>query len=201
MAARFGVPHISTGDMFRDHMSRGTPLGEQALQFVQKGALVPDDVVLRMVEERISRPDSRTGFVLDGFPRTQPQAEALDQLLRQRTPEQLIVLHLVVDTDQLLRRLTGRRTCSVGGEIYNIYDRPPKVAGRCDNDGGELFQRADDREEVIRERLNAYQVQTQPLVDYYSGRGVLVDVDAMGSLTAVTERVLRVLGRAHSDAH
>ena len=195
VAARFGVPHVSTGDMFRDHMARGTPLGEQARRFVQNGALVPDDAVLGMVEERISRPDCRRGFVMDGFPRTQPQAEALDESLRQRFWAPPRVVHLVLDADQLLRRLTGRRTCAVCGEIYNIYDRPPKVAGRCDNDGGELFQRADDREEVIRERLSAYQAQTRPLVDYYRARGVLADVNAMGSQAEVTERVLQVLGR------
>jgi adenylate kinase len=195
VAAHFGVPHISTGDMFREHISRGTPLGKQALRFVQKGALVPDGVVLGMVGDRISRSDCRDGFILDGFPRTRPQAEALDGLLRQPSEDRMIVVHLVVDTDQLLRRLTGRRTCSVGGEIYNIYDRPPKVAGRCDNDGGELFQRDDDREEVIRERLDAYQAQTRPLVDYYSERGVLAEVDATGSPAAVTEKVLRRLAQ------
>jgi adenylate kinase len=196
VASRFGLPHISTGDMFRDHMSRNTPLGEQARRFVQSGGLVPDEVVLGMVGERISRPDCRGGFVLDGFPRTQPQAEALDETLRQRPWRQPIVVHFVVDADQLLRRLTGRRTCKVGGEIYNIYDFPPKVPGRCDRDGGELFQRPDDREEVIRERLSAYQAQTWPLVEYYRGRGVLVDVNAMGSQAEVTEKVLQVLGQA-----
>jgi len=196
VAARFGLPHISTGDMFRDHMSRKTALGEQARRFVQSGRLVPDDVVLGMVGERISRPDCQGGFVLDGFPRTQPQAEALDETLRERLWGQSIVVHFVVDAEQLLRRLTGRRTCKVGGEIYNIYDCPPKVPGRCDNDGGELFQRPDDREEVIRERLSQYQAQTRPLVDYYRKRGVLADVDAMGSQAEVTERVLQVLGRA-----
>ena len=196
VAARFGLAHISSGDMFRDHMSRHTPLGEQARRFVQSGSLVPDDVVLGMVGERISRPDCRGGFVLDGFPRTLAQAEALDEILREHPWEQPIVAHFVVDADKLLRRLTGRRTCKVGGEIYNIYDCPPKVPGRCDHDGGELFQRPDDREEVIRERLSQYQAQTRPLVDYYRARGVLADVDAMGSQAEVTERVLQVLGRA-----
>jgi adenylate kinase len=196
VAARFGLAHISTGDMFRDHMSRNTALGEQARRFVQSGGLVPDEVVLGMVAERIARPDCRGGFVLDGFPRTKPQAETLDETLRNSPWGQPIVVHFVVDADQLLRRLTGRRTCKVGGEIYNIYDLPPKVPGRCDRDGGELFQRPDDREEVIRERLNQYQAQTRPLVDYYRARGVLADVNAMGSQAEVTERVLQVLGQA-----
>jgi adenylate kinase len=196
VAGRFGLPHISTGDMFRDHMSRNTPLGEQARRFVQSGGLVPDEVVLGMVGERISRPDCRGGFVLDGFPRTQAQAVALDETLRERPWGRPVVVHFVVDSDQLLRRLTGRRTCKVGGEIYNIYDCPPKVPGRCDQDGGELFQRPDDREEVIRERLSQYEAQTRPLVDYYRSRGVLADVNAMGSQAEVTERVLQALGWA-----
>jgi adenylate kinase len=193
VASRFGLAHISTGDMFRDHMSRNTPLGEQARRFVQSGGLVPDEVVLGMVGERISRPDCQGGFVLDGFPRTQPQAEALAETLRERPWGQPIVVYFAVDADQLLRRLTGRRTCKVGGEIYNIYDCPPKVPGRCDRDGGELVQRPDDREEVIRERLSQYQAQTRPLVDYYRGRGLLAEVNAMGSPADVTERVLQVL--------
>jgi len=181
--------------MFRDHMSRNTPLGEQARRFVQSGGLVPDEVVLGMVGERISRPDCQGGFVLDGFPRTQPQAEALAETLRDRPWGQPMVVYFAVDADQLLRRLTGRRTCKVGGEIYNIYDCPPKVPGRCDHDGGELFQRPDDREDVIRERLSAYDAQTRPLVDYYRARGLLAEVNAMGSQAEVTERVVQVLGR------
>jgi adenylate kinase len=198
VAVGFGVPHISTGDMFRENMSRGTALGEQASRFMKSGALVPDEIVLGMVKERISRQDCRNGFVLDGFPRTVPQAEALDAILAEWPGTALKVIHLVVHADQLLRRLTGRRTCAVGGEIYNIYERPPKVEGRCDNDGGELVQRADDREDVILERLRAYEAQTRPLVDYYSKRGVLADVDAMGAPAAVTERILRALEQAPS---
>jgi adenylate kinase len=195
VASRFGLAHISTGDMFRDHMSRNTPLGEQAKRFVQSGGLVPDEVVLGMVGDRISQADCKAGFVLDGFPRTRPQAEALTKTLQDRSCGQPLVVYFAVDADQLLRRLTGRRTCKVGGEIYNIYDLPPKVEGRCDNDGGELFQRPDDREEVIRERLSQYETQTRPLVDYYRGRGLLAEVNAMGSQAEVTERVLQVLGR------
>jgi adenylate kinase len=195
VAGRFALAHISTGDMFRDHMSRNTPLGEQAKKFVQSGALVPDEVVLGMVGDRISQPDCRNGFVLDGFPRTRPQAEALAETLRGGPWGQPLVVYFAVDADQLLRRLTGRRTCKVGGEIYNIYDCPPKVPGRCDRDGGELFQRPDDREEVIRERLSQYQAQTRPLVDYYRGSGLLAEVNAMGSQAEVTGRVLQVMGR------
>jgi adenylate kinase len=196
VAGRFGLAHISTGDMFREHMSRHTPLGEQAKKFVQSGVLVPDEIVLGMVGERISQSDCKNGFVLDGFPRTRPQAEALAETLRGRPWGKPLVVYFSVDSDQLLRRLTGRRTCKVGGEIYNIYDCPPKVPGRCDNDGGELFQRPDDREEVIRERLSQYEAQTRPLVDYYQGAGLLAGVNAMGSQAEVTGRVLDVMVRA-----
>lgn len=189
VAGRFGLAHISTGDMFRDHMSRDTPLGQEARKFVQSGRLVPDEVVLGMVAERISHADCANGFVLDGFPRTRAQAEALAETLRGK----LLVLYFTVDADQLLRRLTGRRTCKVGGEIYNVYDCPPKVPGRCDNDGGELFQRPDDHEDVIRERLSQYEMLTRPLVDYYRDKGFLAEVNAMGSQAEVTERVVRVM--------
>ena len=195
VAGKFGLAHISTGDMFRDHMARNTPLGEQAKKFVQSGGLVPDEIVLGMVGERISQADCKNGFVLDGFPRTRPQAEGLARTLNGRFVSAPLVVYFAVDSDQLLRRLTGRRTCKVGGEIYNVYDCPPKVPERCDIDGGELFQRPDDREEVIRERLNQYDTQTRPLIDYYRQGGVLTEVNAMGSQAEVTERVLQVLGR------
>jgi adenylate kinase len=194
IAQEYGVPHISTGDMFREHVSRGTPLGLRAKAIMERGELVPDDLVLSMVEERISRLDCANGFILDGFPRTLPQAQRLDEILG-RCKVQPLVVHFAVDQNQLIRRLTGRRTCGICGEIYNIYDHPPKVAGRCDRDGGELVQRPDDREEVIAERLAAYGRQTRPLVDYYRGRGVLRDVDGMASPEAVTKDVLELLAR------
>jgi adenylate kinase len=196
VARLYQVPHLSTGDMFRDHVGRGTPLGQKAKPIMERGELVPDEIVLAMVEERISRPDCHNGFVFDGFPRTLPQAERLDELLRGLHFGPPLVLHFAVDAGQLLRRLTGRRTCKVGGEIYNIYDRPPKVAGRCDNDGGELVQRPDDREEVIAERLAAYERQTKPLVEYYRRQGVLEDVDGSAGVEAVTRAVLGLLARA-----
>ena len=195
IAESYSVPHLSTGDMFREHVSRGTPLGLRARPIMERGELVPDDLVLSMVEERISRPDCGDGFLLDGFPRTLPQAEKLDEILRKRFKTRPLVVHFVVDRNQLMRRLTGRRTCAMGGEIYNIYDHPPKVPGRCDRDGGELMQRPDDREEVIAERLAAYERQTRPLVDYYRGRGVLKDVDGMAAPAAVTKSVLELLAQ------
>ena len=195
IAENYNVPHISTGDMFREQVSRGTPLGLRAKAIMERGELVPDDLVLSMVEERISRADCGDGFILDGFPRTLPQAEKLDEILRRRFKAGPLVVHFVVDQNQLMRRLTGRRTCAIGGEIYNIYDHPPRVPGRCDRDGGELVQRPDDREEVIAERLAAYERQTRPLVDYYRGRGVLKDADGMAAPAAVTKNVLKLLAQ------
>ena len=195
IAETYGVPHLSTGDMFREHVGRGTALGLRAKPIMERGELVPDDLVLSMIEDRISRSDCNEGFILDGFPRTLPQAEALDEILRRRFETEPLVVHFVVDQNQLMRRLTGRRTCKIGGEIYNIYDHPPKVPGRCDRDGGELVQRPDDREDVITERLTAYECQTRPLVDYYRSRGVLKDVNGMASPEAVTKSVLELLGQ------
>lgn len=195
VARRQGVPHLSTGDMFRDHVSRGTDLGRKAKPIMERGALVPDEIVLGMVEERTARPDCANGFVLDGFPRTLPQAEKLDQMLAQRGFRPLVI-HIAVAYEPLFRRLTGRRSCKGCGEIYNIYDRPPKVPERCDKDGSELVHRADDHEDVIRERLAAYERQTKPLIDYYRAQNALSDVDGGGTMEAVTRSVMEVLARA-----
>ncbi len=195
VARLYRIPHLSTGDMLRDHVARGTPLGLQAKPIMERGELVLDEIVLGMVAERISQPDCARGFVFDGFPRTLPQAEKLNEILGRLGFDRPLVLYIVVDYDRVLKRLTGRRTCKVGGEIYNIYDRPPKVPGRCDNDGGELIQRPDDREEVIRERLAAYERQTKPLVDYYRSQGVLETVDGRADVDAVTHSIMGILRR------
>lgn len=193
VARLLGVPHLSTGDMFREHVEHGTPLGKQAKPIMDRGELVPDALVLQMLEQRITRPDCSNGFVLDGFPRTLPQAQRLADVLHARGMNGPRVVHFVVDRNKLLQRLTGRRMCKVGGEIYNIYDRPPKVPGSCDNDGGELIARPDDQEEIIAPRLAAYEQQTQPLVSFYRDQGFLQDVDASGPVEAVTQRVLGIL--------
>lgn len=185
LAAKYGVPHLSTGDMLREHIAKGTMLGLKAKPIMDRGDLVPDSLVLKMVAERIERPDCSSGFVFDGFPRTVAQAQYLGELLRQHGLRKPFVIHLVISQTLLIRRLTGRRTCSVGGEIYNIFDRPPKVEGICDNDGGELIQRPDDREEVIRQRLRAYEKQTSPLVSYYRRLGYLLEIDASKSVQEV----------------
>ncbi|MGH9778820.1 MAG: adenylate kinase [Candidatus Acidiferrales bacterium] len=196
VAERLGVPQISTGDMFRDHAARGTELGKQAKGVMERGELVSDDIVVGMVAERIARPDCAAGFILDGFPRTVPQAERLEALLAETGRPGALAVNFRIGYTDLVRRLTGRRTCVLCGEIYNIHFRPPKVEGRCDRDGGELKQRADDREEVIRERLNAYERQTQPLVDFYRERGALLDVDAEAAPEELTRRLLELLERA-----
>ncbi|MFQ5777035.1 MAG: adenylate kinase [Terriglobia bacterium] len=198
VAERLGVPQIATGDMFRDHGARGTELGRQAKAVMERGELVSDDIVVAMVAERIRQPDSAQGFILDGFPRTRPQAERLEALLAQAGWPGALAVNLEVSYTDLIRRLTGRRTCAVCGEIYNIHFRPPKVAGRCDRDGGELLQRADDREEVIRERLQAYDQQTKPLVEFYRQRDSLVNVAGEGSPEQLTLRLLELLEPARA---
>jgi adenylate kinase len=161
-----------------------------------RGDFVPDSLVLKMVAERIEKPDCWHGFVFDGFPRTVTQAQYLGVLLKQHGYKPPVVVHFAIDPGLLLRRITGRRMCKVGGEIYNIYERPPKVEGRCDNDGGELEQRPDDREEIVAPRLQAYEKQTAPLVAYYRRLGRLQVVDASQSVGEVTRQVLEIVCKA-----
>ena len=196
LAKKYGVPHLSTGDMLRENIAKGTPLGEKAKPIMARGELVPDSLVLKMVADRIEEPDCWHGFVFDGFPRTVAQAQYLQVLLKQHGYKPALVVHFALDQALLLRRITGRRMCKVGGEIYNIYERPPKVEGRCDNDGGELEQRPDDREEIVSQRLHAYDKQTAPLVAYYKRLGRLHTIDASQSVGEVTQQVLGVVCRA-----
>lgn len=196
IAQSCGLPHLSTGDMFREAISRGSELGKQVQPIMERGELVPDELVMKMVEERLSRPDCAQGFVFDGFPRTLEQASQLDRLLESRGFSEPLVIDFVVSEDKLLRRLAGRWTCSVGGEIYNIYDAPPKRPGICDADGGTLVQRPDDRPEVVRGRLAAYQRQTKPLTDYYRRKGVLEAIDAGSGVEEVHRALRQVLNGA-----
>jgi adenylate kinase len=193
LALKYGVPHLSTGDMLRDNIAKGTPLGEQAKPVMARGELVPDSLVLKMVAKRIEEPDCSHGFVFDGFPRTVAQAQYLGQMLREHGYRRPFVIHLVIGLGLLMKRLTGRRVCKVGGEIYNIYEQPPKIAGRCDNDGGELIQRPDDSEEVIGQRLEEYGKRTAPLVAYYKRLGQLHEVDAAKSVEEVRRQVFDVV--------
>ncbi len=198
IAQSCGVPHLSTGDMFRDAVKRDTELGRRVKPIMDRGNLVPDDLVMKLVEERLSRPDCAHGFVFDGFPRTIAQASQLDAILVRRGFGKPLVIDLVVSADKLMRRLTGRRTCSVGGEIYNIHDAPPKVDEICDVDGGKLTQRADDRPEVVKERLAAYERQTKPLTDYYRRQGALETIDAGASVSEVQKALHTILKDARS---
>jgi adenylate kinase len=192
----YRVPHLSTGDMFRDNIRRGTDLGLKAKPLMERGELVPDEIVLGMVEDRIAQPDCVNGFLFDGFPRTLAQADALDKICDRRKLGRTIVLYMAVEQELLMRRLTGRRICKAGGHIYNIFDRPPKREGICDEDGSELIHRPDDTEAVIRERFATYDAQTLPLVDYYRARDVLSSVDAMAEADAVTASIRKILDGA-----
>jgi adenylate kinase len=196
LALRFSAPHLSTGDMLREHVAQGTSLGQRAQPIMSRGELVPDSIVLRMVADRIDRRDCSHGFVFDGFPRTVTQAQWLGELLKQHGFKPPLVVHLAIDPGMLLRRITGRRMCKVGGEIYNVYQRPPKIEGRCDNDGGELEQRPDDREEIVGPRLAAYQKQTAPLAAYYRRLGRLRDIDAARSVDEVGKSILEFVNEA-----
>ena len=195
MVERYGIPQVSTGDLLRENVKLGTPLGQKAKAIMERGDLVPDDLVSEMVAERLRRSDCQRGFILDGFPRTVPQAQWVDQYLTQQErgwPE-LVVVNIRVDYNQLMRRLTGRRTCPTCGRIYNIYFKPPRTPGICDVDGSLLVMRKDDAEEVVSERLKAYEKQTLPLVDYYRRQGRLREVDGDQPVEEVTAAVFRVV--------
>ena len=194
IAEHLRVPQISTGDIFRANVSKGTPLGVQAKAFMDRGDLVPDDVTIDMVRNRLREPDAVSGFLLDGFPRTVPQAETLDDLLRETSNAKLdVVLELVVDDDEVIRRLSGRRTCRTCNHVWHVDFDPPAQDGVCDLDGGELYQRDDDKAETIANRLTVYAESTAPLVSYYAGRGLLVGIDATGPVDDVTQRAIDAL--------
>ena len=194
-ARRCAVPHFSTGDMLRDAVSRGTELGRLARPIMERGELVPDDVIMKMVEERLAEPDCAGGVVFDGFPRTLPQAEQLGRVLESKGFGKPVVVDFEVSLDVLMRRLTGRWSCSVCGAIYNAYDAPPKVRGTCDHDGGKLVQRPDDRPDVVKERLVAYERQTMPLADYYRRQGLLDAVDASAGMEDVSRALEAIIKR------
>ncbi|MBX6355341.1 MAG: adenylate kinase [Micromonosporaceae bacterium] len=193
IAAHLVVPKISTGDIFRANVAQGTPLGIEAKRFMDAGQLVPDEVTINMVRERLAEPDAADGFLLDGFPRTTPQAVALDKLLADLGDGLDLVLELVVDDDEVIRRLSGRRTCHGCGKIWHVEFDPPLHDGVCDRCGGALFQRDDDKPETIAERLRVYARDTAPLVDYYGAQGKLVGIDATGPVEDVTVRAIDAL--------
>ncbi|MGA8182494.1 MAG: adenylate kinase [Terriglobia bacterium] len=193
VAREFGVPHVSTGDILREAARKKTGLGLAAKAKMDKGELVPDDVISPIVEERLSQPDCREGAILDGFPRTTAQAQFLDGMIERTGLGEPLVINIQVATDSVIKRLTGRRTCQTCGEIYNIYMSPPRRDGICDNDGGRLIQRADDNESAIRIRLKAYERDTLPMIDYYRRKNALRQIDGNGEPEVITERLLNLV--------
>lgn len=189
----FGIPQIATGDILRAALQAGTPLGVKAKGYMDAGALVPDDVVIGIVRERLQQSDCQPGFILDGFPRTVAQADALQDTLVELDRRLDRVVSLKVDADELVERLIGRRTCRSCGRGYHVRFDPPRAADRCDACGGELFQREDDREETIRKRLAVYDQQTAPLIDYYRSAALLTELDGMLPIPVVQEQMLTAL--------
>lgn len=189
----FGIPHISTGDAFRLAMKQGTPIGIKAKEYIDKGELVPDDVTIGIVEERLQQPDCKKGFLLDGFPRTLAQAEALDQILGRLNTKLDDVINLKVDRDKLLVRITGRRVCKICGTSYHVVFNPPKVEGICDKDGGELYQRPDDNEDSVRTRLDEYSNKTAPLLTFYENQSLLRYIDGEQDIDVVSQNIVSLL--------
>lgn len=177
LSDEFNIPHISTGDILRENVKKGTVLGKKAKTYMDKGELVPDKILIDLIKDRLQKPDTRKGFLLDGFPRTIPQAEALDNILDDLNKRLDAVINIDVGEAELIRRLSGRRICRSCGASYHLVFNPPKASGVCNVCGGELYQRADDTEEAIKNRLKVYKKQTQPVMNYYKEKGLLIDVD------------------------
>jgi adenylate kinase len=191
LAREWGVPQIATGEILREAVAAGTPLGREAKRLMDTGALVPDDVMIGLIAERLRQPDANGGFLLDGFPRTITQAEALDRLLKDLGHPIDIVLYFEVAEPELVRRLTGRRLCRQCQTAFHLESAPPRRAGLCDRCGGELYQREDDSEETVRHRLQVYARQTSPLLDYYRQRGQLATIDGEGAIGAIRDTIRR----------
>jgi len=193
LVEKYGIPQISTGDLLRAAVAEGTPLGMQAKAAMDAGELVSDQLVLGMIRERLSKPDTHKGFILDGFPRNIAQAEALDQLLQELQQPLQKAVHIKVSYESLMQRLTGRRTCESCGTLYNIYSSPPKQEGICDRCGGKLLHRADDNEETISRRLKVYEEQTKPLTSYYEFQHKLVVIPGEGEIEDIFNRLEQAL--------
>ncbi len=190
----YGIPQISTGDMLREAVKNQTQLGLEAKKYMDAGQLVPDEVVIGLVKERLAQPDCAKGFMLDGFPRTVAQAEELDKVLAEMGKAIDHVISIEVPNEELIGRLTGRRTCRNCGAGYHVIFDPPKVEGKCDKCGGELYQRDDDNEATVANRLKVYESQTKPLIDYYQTKGLLRPIDGVGSIDDIFARIKAVLG-------
>ncbi|MEU5484886.1 adenylate kinase [Streptomyces mirabilis] len=196
LAEKLRVPHISTGDLFRANISQQTELGKLAKSYMDAGNLVPDEVTIAMVKDRMEQPDAVNGFLLDGFPRNVQQAEALDQLLETEGIKLDAVLDLEVPEDEVVKRIAGRRICrSDSSHVFHVTYSPPKKEGVCDVCGGELYQRQDDSEETVRTRLEVYHTQTEPIIAYYKAQGLVVTISSLGPVDKITQRALKALKR------
>ncbi len=193
ISKEFSIPQISTGDILRNEVKMGTPLGKEAKGYMDKGALVPDDIIIRMMENRIRQDDCKRGFILDGFPRTVAQAEAFDEMLKKNGLTLDRVILIDVPEEEIIERLTGRRVCPKCGAVYHIKNNPPKNDNLCDKCGVELVQRDDDKREVVENRLKVYRESTMPLIDYYTKTGKLVKVDGRGSIEETFEKIKKIL--------
>ncbi len=190
IAEEMGIPHIATGDIMRQAISEGTELGQRVREFVGRGLLVPDEIVIQIIEERLKKDDTKEGFILDGFPRTVPQAIALDGLFEKLNIRNYKVIWLDVPDEEILKRMSGRRTCKICQSVYNIYFNPPKVEGICDICGGELVIREDDKEEKVRKRLEVFREQTMPIIDYYQKRNrKITKINGIGKLDEIKEKI------------
>jgi len=193
LSKRLGLSHIASGDIFRQEQASGSELGNVAKSYMEKGLLVPDEVTVKMILGRIAAPDCAKGVILDGFPRTLEQAKALDEALAGNGKSVSMVLYIKVSTEELLRRLSGRWICRDCQAPYNVVESPPRVEGKCDHCGGELYQRADDTEETAKKRLDVYVAQTLPLIEYYNKAGKLVEIDGEGKIEDVTQALVAVM--------
>jgi len=193
MVDRYHLPQISTGDILRAAVKGSTPLGTKAKGFMDQGKLVPDEIVIGIVEERLKEKDCHPGFILDGFPRTIPQAEALQPILTKIRKTIDHVINIEVESEELIRRLTGRRTCKNCGAMFHVHFQPPKTEGICDRCGGTLYQRGDDKEETIRTRLKEYEKQTAPLIEYYRGKKTLRSIQGVGGPDQIFDQIIRLL--------
>lgn len=197
IADKFGIPHISTGDILRKAIADKTLLGKQAAEYLEKGLLVPDDLVIAMVKSRLDMEDCKNGFLLDGFPRTVKQAESLDEYMQEKDIKLNIVLNIEVKQDTLIERFTGRRVCEQCGATYNIKSSPPKEPGLCDKCGGRLIIRDDDKPETVKKRLEVYETSTAPLIGYYKEKNLLINIDGSGSIDDVFEDILEHLKKVN----
>jgi len=195
IANRFSIPHVSTGDIFRKNLKEGTPLGLKAKEYMNKGLLVPDETVVEIVKDRLSEEDCQKGFLLDGFPRTVAQASVLDEVLGQMNMKIDNVINIEVPKEVLIERAVGRRVCKKCGATYHVKYKSPSRPGLCDECDGELIQRDDDKEETVVKRIEVYLEQTQPLIDYYAKRGLLVNIDGGQNITNVGEQIVKALER------